>query len=75
MSMSGLSEPQDALAVVTCWTVPGVVAGGLVGATTHKKMTGMLGATLKGALLGGGGATMLGAALAFALRAGVDAAA
>lgn len=73
-ALAECSEPHDALAVVTCFTIPGVIAGGLFGAVTHKQMRGMLGATLKGALLGAAGATAIGGGLAFALRAGIDAA-
>jgi hypothetical protein len=64
-----MANPQDARAVFTCFTVPGIVAGSLVGAVMHTHMRGMGVAALKGAVVGGGGATAVGAALAFALRA------
>jgi hypothetical protein len=68
----------DAAAVLTCFTMPGAVAGALVGAVMHQ--TGPGGpktwhAAFMGALLGAATATVAGAALAAALRAGINAAA
>lgn len=65
----------DGAAVLACWTLPGVVAGTLVGAARHGDGPGVWGAAAKGALVGGGALTAFGGLLALALRAGLNASA
>lgn len=69
------SPRADAAAVLTCFTLPGLIAGALVGAVTYGEGPRVWGATAKGAALGAGGATAVGGLLALALRAGISAAA
>ena len=62
----------DGAAVLTCFTLPGLIAGSLVGAVFHGDGPGVLGAAMRAAVLGGIGATVVGTGLAFALRAGIN---
>ena len=63
----------DAAAVVTCFTLPGFVAGTLVGAFMHGCGPGVWSSALKGAFVGAGSATAVGGVLAAALRSGIEA--
>lgn len=63
----------DGAAVFTCFTIPGIIAGSLVGAVTHGEGPGVWKAAAKGGFWGGGGATLLGTLVAMGLRAGIDA--
>lgn len=62
----------DAAAVLTCFTLPGLIAGSLVGAFTHGEGPGVWTAAAKGGFLGAGGATAVGAFFGVALRAGIN---
>jgi hypothetical protein len=70
--MSAMPERADGAAVLTCFTLPGTVAGILVGAFMHGEGPGVWGSALKGALFGGVGASAVGGLLALALRAGFE---
>lgn len=74
MSDTATAPPSaDGAAVLTCFTLPGLIAGMLVGAVSHGEGPGVWGAAAKGALIGSIGATAVGAGLAYALRAGINA--
>lgn len=62
----------DTAAVLTCFTLPGLIAGTLVGAVTYGEGPRVWAAAAKGGLLGAGGATAVGGLLALALRAGIN---
>lgn len=64
----------DAAAVLTCFVIPGIIAGGLSSAVTYGEGPGVWPATAKGALIGALGAGAVGAALAFLLRTGIPSA-
>lgn len=68
-----LPPSADGAAVLTCFTLPGLIAGSLVGAAIHGAGPGVWGSALRGALVGGVGSTAVGTALAFALRSGINA--
>jgi hypothetical protein len=63
----------DAAAVLTCFTLPGLIAGALVGALTYGDGPRVWTAAAKGGFLGAGSATAVGGLLALALRAGINA--
>lgn len=62
----------DAAAVVTCFAIPGLIAGALSGAVTHGQGAGVWTSAARGAVLGALGAGAVGSTLALALRAGID---
>lgn len=63
----------DAAAVLTCFAIPGLIAGALSGASTYGEGPGVWSAAARGAVIGALGASLLGGVLALALRAGVEA--
>ena len=63
----------DAAAVLTCFAIPGLIAGALSGASTYGEGRGVWSAAARGAVVGALGAGLLGGVLALALRAGVEA--
>jgi len=67
-----LHERADTAAVITCFTVPGLVAGTLAAAVSHGEGPGVWLAAAKGAFVGAGSATALGGLLAIALRSGIE---
>lgn len=62
----------DAAAVLAGFTIPGLVAGSMIGAMRYGEGPGVWSAAAKGGLLGAVGASAFGSLLAVALRSGIE---
>lgn len=71
-STQEIAPRADAAAVLTCFVIPGLIAGGLSGAVVYGEGPGVWPAAARGAVVGALGAGLLGGVLALALRGGIE---
>lgn len=72
MESQAIAPRADAAAVLTCFVIPGLIAGGLSGAVVYGDGPGVWPAAARGALIGALGAGLFGGVLSLALRAGIE---